>query len=165
MAGVGAEPHRAAHVDDGLLLVHQVDDRMRRARVELGAVRVLEPADVAGELDDRAVQTETQTEERDPVLTRVSRGLDLAGNAAHPEPAGHDDAVEIVQATVGEQSFGVVGRDPVDQHVGAARVAAVLQRLDDREVRVGQVDVLADEPDVHVVLGGAHPVRRAWSTR
>ena len=36
------------------------------------------------------------------------------------------------------------------------RVAAVLQRLDDRQVRVGQVDVLADETDVHLLVGRAH---------
>ena len=39
--------------------------------------------------------------------------------------------------------------------LGAARVAAVLQRLDHRQVRVGQVDVLADEADVHVVCSAA----------
>ena len=33
-----AEPHRAAHVDDVALLVHEIDDRMRRARVELAGV-------------------------------------------------------------------------------------------------------------------------------
>ena len=83
--------------------------------------------------------------------TRVAGRRDLALDAAHAEPAGHDDAVEAVQPAFGEQAFGVVGRDPVDHHLGAARVAAVLQRLDHREVRVGQVDVLADEPDAHVV--------------
>ncbi len=155
---VRAEPHRAAHVDDRLLLVHQVDDRMGRGRVELGAVRVLEQAHVAGELDHRAVQTETQPEERDPVLACVAGRLDLARDAAHAEAAGHDDAVEVVQPAVGEEALGVVGRDPFDEHVGAARVAAVLQRLDDREVRVGQVDVLADEPDAHVVLRRTNPV-------
>ena len=83
-------------------------------------------------------------------------GRDLAFDAAHAEAAGHDDAVEAGERALGEQAFGVVGRDPVDHDLGAARVAAVLQRFDDREVRVGQVDVLADQADVHFLVGGPH---------
>ena len=83
------------------------------------------------------------------VLAGVAGGRDLALDAADAEAAGDHDAVEVAQPAFGEQAFGVVGRDPVDLDLRAARVAAVLQRLDHREVRVGQVDVLADEADAH----------------
>ena len=46
---------------------------------------------------------------------------DLALDAADAEPAGDHDAVEVAQATFGEQPFGVVGRDPVDLDLRAAR--------------------------------------------
>ena len=87
---------------------------MRRVRVELARVRAGEPAHVACELDDRALQAEAQAEERDAVLAGVAGGGDLALDAAEAEAAGDDDAVEVVQAPFGEQPFGVVGRDPVD---------------------------------------------------
>ena len=91
-----------------------------RLRVELGGVRAGEAADVARELDDAALQTEAQAEVRHAVLARVARGGDLAFDAAHAEPAGHDDAVEAREPAFGEQAFGVVGRDPVDHDLRAA---------------------------------------------
>ena len=118
----------------------------------------VEPAHVTGERDHAALQTEAQPEVRHPVLARVARGRDLAFDAAHAEPAGHDDAVETREAAFGEQPFGVVGGDPVDDDLRAGRVAAVLQRFDDGEVRVGEVDVLADETDVDFLVGRAHTV-------
>ena len=47
-------------------------------------------------------------------FARVAGRRDLAFDAADPEPAGHDDAVETVQPPLGEKAFGVVGGDPVD---------------------------------------------------
>ena len=109
-----AEAHRAAHVDDVALLVHEVDHRVRRAGVELARVGAGQAAHVARELDHRALQAEAQAEVRHVVLARVAGGRDLALDAADAEAAGHDDAVEVVRAALGEQPFGVVGRDPVD---------------------------------------------------
>ena len=130
---------------------------MRRVRVELARVGAGEAAHVAGELDDRALQAEAQAEERDAVLAGEPGRRDLALDAADAEPAGDDDAVEVAQAAFGEQPLGVVGGDPVDLDLRAARVAAVLQRLDHREVGVGQVDVLADQADAHRLGGGLDP--------
>ena len=154
--GVRTESHRAAHVDHGLLLVHEVDHRVRRLRVELGRVRTDETADIPRERDDRALQPEAQPEVRDVVLARERGGGDLAFDAAHAEAAGHDDAVEAGERALREEALGVVGRDPLDHDLGARRVATVLQRFDDREVRVGQVDVLAHQADVHFLVRGPH---------
>ena len=119
------------------------------------------------------MQAETEAEVRDALLPRVAGGRDLALDAAHAEAAGDHDAVEAVQPPFGEQALGVVGGDPVDLDLRAARIAAVLQRLDDRQVGVGQVDVLADEADAHGLVGrrtrstsAAHSVRSgSWSSR
>ena len=75
--GLGAQAHRAAHVLDVLLLGEQVDDRVQRVRVELGRVRAVHVADVAGELDDGALHAEADAEER---------RARLAGVAARPRP-------------------------------------------------------------------------------
>ena len=78
-----------------------------------------------------------------------------------PNPPGITMPSRPPQAAFGEQTLGVVGRDPVDLHLRAAVEAAVLQRLDDREVGVGQVDVLADEPDAHRLGAPPPPARPA----
>ena len=111
---------RAALVDDVALLVHEVDDRVRRVRVELARVGAGEAAHVAGELDHRALQPEAQAEERDLVLAGEAGGGDLALDAAEAEAAGDHDAVEVAEAALGEQPLGVVGRDPVDLDLRAA---------------------------------------------
>ena len=72
---------------------------------------------------------------------------DLALDPPHTEPGGDDDAVGSREAAVGEQALDVLGLDPVDLDVGAVMEAGVPERLGDREVGVGQADVLADDPD------------------
>src|SRR5581483_4636690 len=91
------------------------------------------------------------------VLARVAGRGDLALDAAEAEPARDHDPVELAEAALGEQALGVVGRDPVDLDPGAACVPAVPERLDHRQVRVGQVDVLADEPDAYGPFGRLDP--------
>ena len=130
---------------------------MRGVRIELARVGAVETALVAGELDHRALHAETQPEEGHLMASREAGRLDLALDPAEAEPAGDHDAVEIAQAPLGEEPFGVVGGDPVDLHRGFARVAAVLQRFDHRQVGVGQVHVLADQADAHRLGGGLDP--------
>ena len=116
---VGAEPHRAALVDDLALVVHQVDDGVRGGVVELRRVGAGQADDVAGVLDHGALQAEAQPEERDLVLPGVGDGGDLALDAPDPEPAGHDDPVEVVEAALGQEALGVLRGDPVDDDLGA----------------------------------------------
>ena len=49
---------------------------------------------------------------------------------------------------------------PADAHLGVVVEAAGAHRLGDREVGVGQVDVLADQGDLDVVLGVVHPAQQ-----
>ena len=126
-----------------------------RTRVELAPAR---PSTLRANSMIMHLQAEAQAEARDVVLAGVAGGGDLALDAAHAEPAGDHDAVEVAQAAVGEQALDVLGLDPVDLDLGAVVEAAVLERLDHRQVGVGQVDVLADEAD-------AHRRRSAASTR
>ena len=94
------------------------------------------PEHVAGEVDRHHLQAEAQPEARDVVLAGVAGGGDLALGAPLAEPAGDHDAVEVAQAAVGEQALDLLGLDPVDLDLGAVVEAAVLERLDHRQVGV-----------------------------
>ena len=88
-------------------------------------------------------------EARDVVLAGEAGGGDLALEAALAETAGDHHAVEIAEATGCQQTLDVLGLDPVDLDLGAVVEPGVLQALDDRQVGVGQADVLADQADLH----------------
>src|SRR5918998_4471124 len=90
---VGAEAHRPAEVGDLLLLRQEIDDRMRRLRIELRRVGALQADDVAAELHHRDLHAQTYAQERDPPLARDARGTDLALDPAPAEAAGDEDPV------------------------------------------------------------------------
>ena len=93
-ARIRAEAHGAAFLRYAALLLHEVDDGMRGLFVELRGVGVC-PADyVAGVLDYRALHSEADAEEGDPVFARVFDRRDLALDAARAEPTRYQDAVE-----------------------------------------------------------------------
>ncbi len=66
--------------------------------VELASV---EPIDVAGELDHRALQAEAQAEVRDAVVAGVVGGEDLALDAAMAEAARDEDAGGAIERARG----------------------------------------------------------------
>ena len=85
-------------------------------------------------------------------------GQDLALDAAVAEPAGHQHA-----GRAGEPLLDVVrgqrlAVDPADLRVDAVRPGRVPERLGDREVGVGQLDVLADQGDLERRLGRLDPL-------
>ena len=63
--------------------------------VELGGVRLLQPADVAGEFDGRDLHAEADAEIRDLVFAGILGGEDFAFDAAVAESAGNQDAIDI----------------------------------------------------------------------
>ena len=75
-----------------------------------------------------------------------------------PKPPGTRmpaDAVEpLVQVVVGQR----LGIDPADLGVDLVRPGRVAERLGDRQVGVGQLDVLADEGDLEDRLRRLDPV-------
>ena len=91
----------------------------------------------------------------------VANGADLALEGALAEAAGHQDAVHVAEHLF---DVAVVEVFAIDQmHVGVAVVvhAGVVERLDDRQVRIGQADVLAHDGDV--ALAGRSARRRQGS--
>src|SRR5205823_4724965 len=113
LAGVEAEPHGPALLSHVALLREQVDDRMAGERVELRAIRVGGPEQVATELDDRALHTEAQPEIWNEGGPGEARRGNFPLDAAMTESARDHDAVDLVQRAqvAGLQRFG---GDPLD---------------------------------------------------
>ncbi len=153
---VGAQPHRAAHVGDLLLLGEQVDHRERRLGIELGRVGAVHPGDVARELGDRDLHPETDPEIRDPALAGDLGRPDLALDPAAAEAAGDQDPSRLLEPRRDGGITDRLGVDPVDLDRAAVVDAGVLERLDHGQVGVLELHVLADErdPDRLGRLGG-----------
>ena len=124
---------------------------MRRGRIELGAVGVLQAGEVARDLDGRHLHAQADAEVGQLVLARVLRGEDLALDAALAEAAGHEDGIEAVELVrVGRRER--LGIDVLDLHARMVVNACMAQRLVERLVRVRQVGVLAAHRDRDLVL-------------
>ena len=100
------------------------------------------------ELRDGDVHAEADAEVRDAVLARDAAGEDLPLPAARAEAARHEDAVDAGELGARLVERHVLGVDPAHVHAAAVVDARVLERLVHREVRVVQLDVLADERDL-----------------
>src|SRR3989441_1313753 len=149
---VGPEAHRRAHSFQATLLREQVDDGMRRVRIELGTVRALQAEVVARETNRCELEPEAHPLERDVILGGVSYRGDLPLDPAIPEPARHEDSIGPLEE-LRPVLLQVDGLDPLQVHVDARRGARMVERLDVTHVRILEVRVLADECDGDLFLG------------
>src|SRR5439155_14516814 len=69
---VRAEPHRAAHFHNVILLIEQANDRMATMLIDLGRIGVFQAHHIAGELHNTTLQTEADAEKRDASVPRVT---------------------------------------------------------------------------------------------
>ena len=146
---------------DPPLLEHQVDDRVlvvASNSVELASVS---PSDVAGELDRHHLQPEAQPEARDAVCRgRTGPRRSCPRRRATPKPPG---ITMPSRWASGRRRAGP--RPPRPGSTRSRRAApwwkpACLRRLDDRQVGVGQFDVLADQADADGLGRRPRPWRR-----
>jgi len=121
-------------------------------------VRAGHAAYVARELDDGALHAQANAQVRDLVLATVLDGLDLALDAALSEAAGHDHAVGTVELLGDRVGREVLAVDPAQVEPAAVVDGGVLERLPDREVRLVELHVLADQSDRHLALTGVDTV-------
>src|SRR5699024_12158888 len=94
------------------------------------------------------------THQRDLVLTRVSDRAGFALYATRSETTGHKDTVDIAElcGSTGGGGTVVTGHPAnIDPGVGGKTTGA--QCLGDRQIGVGQIDVLADQGDGDLVVG------------
>ncbi|BAI65237.1 hypothetical protein RMDY18_14050 [Rothia mucilaginosa DY-18] len=163
---VQAQAHGAAQVactfDELLLLFDGCDDRYGGFRVELGGGCFAQAQYVACVLDDHGLQAEADAQGRNLVLACVLEGTDLAIQAADAEAAGHEDCVHVAQLVVCIfVGCAQVGCNPLDVDLHVVCEAAGTQSLGDRQVCVGQVDVLTDQANVDLCCGAVHCVEQA----
>src|SRR5450432_1948695 len=87
LGGIRAETHGAAHValtgNDIALIGHRGDHRMWCRSVKLGGVRIVKAGQVAGALDDEALQTKAKTQGRQQVLAGVTQRAQLSFDSAN----------------------------------------------------------------------------------
>src|SRR2546425_7458707 len=148
---VGPEAHRRALSLHAPLLREQIDDGMRRLRIELRAVRALQAEVVARETNRRELEAQAHPLEWDVVLGGVSYRGDFPLDPAIPEPAGHEDSVGPLEE-LRPVLLKVDGLDPLQVHVDAGRRTRMVERLDVTHVRILEVRVLADECDGDLFL-------------
>src|SRR5687768_624287 len=153
-AGIGPEAHRAAHVGDMLLRLHERDDGVVTLRRELARVGIVEATDVARELDDGRLHAEADAEERHRVLARMSDRIHHPFDAADAEPTGHEQPVVPAEDLGrGARVDKVVAGDPVDVYADVVRDPAMDERFLYALVAVDEVGVLADDGDLHALAG------------
>ncbi len=86
-------------------------------------------------------------------------------DAARAEAARQDDAVDLAKQLVHGGVVDLFRVYPVNVNEAAGFVTAVLQRLCNREICVVQLDVLADQCNLNVVLAGGNALRAFPATR
>ncbi len=158
---LAAKAHRAAEVGIRIALLdpafavapfgNQRNHRVRIGSVKLGAVRARKTSDIAGELDHRELHAQAYAQVRHLVFPRIANRRNLAFGAAPAKTARHQDGIHCRQriAAVLFQRFGinVMHLDP------AARVDARMhQRFSQRLIGFGEIDIFANEGDIHFVL-------------
>src|SRR5690606_31311609 len=90
VAGIRAKAHGAAHLGNGLLLLHHRNHCIVGIGRHLRAVRVLQAKDVPRELHAGHLHAEADAKEGNLLLPRDADRLDLAFNAARAEARGNE---------------------------------------------------------------------------
>jgi len=152
--GAETKTHGSTHVGLGDL-GHETDDRVGSGTGELSGVGVGKTANVAGPLDNGDLETETDTEEGDLLLTGPLDSGNHTLSATDTETAGDDDAlgradsapsVVVANGVVGlHLGLEVTRVDPLKLELATTAHRGVLEGLDDRHVRVLEGGVLADK--------------------
>jgi hypothetical protein len=116
------------------------DDEPLGIRIRLGMISVLDPQDIARELDDRVLKPSSRADERHATLSRISDGDERAIHAVIRTRRRNPDSVELGEPD-GRFANDRVRRNPLE---GKAKVHARLIRELMRDVTGVEV---ADDPD------------------
>src|SRR2546428_7679793 len=112
------------------------------------------------ELDAHHLHAQAQAEIGYLAFSGELRRADLAFNPAIAEAAGHDDAVQPLQTALPIVAFlfKQLGIDKLDDWFAIVRPGSMRQGFAHRDVRILQLDVLADYADDDLVLHGSRAV-------
>ena len=114
-------------------------------------LRLCQPANVAGILDDCALHAETNSEIRHLLFACVLDRANHSGNAAFAEAARNKDAIEFGEFRRTVDRFQALGFDPMNPRLQVVLQAAVDKGFTQALVRVFQGNVLTDDADRNFV--------------
>ena len=123
---------------------------------------------ISGIFHDGKLHTETQTEERNVVSSRISDGFDLTVNASGTEAAGNKNTVYVGKKVVHifiRNSFGI---NPLDVDSGAIGNTAVFESFHHTDIGIMKLHIFADNGNGHIMNGGTEclhhrfPVCQVW---
>src|SRR5450631_2525175 len=117
VARPGPQPHGAPQIVDALQLAQLIDHAVRRARIEFGRIRRLQPANVARELDHHGLHAQANTEIGDLAFARIADRVQHAVYAALAEAARHQDAIVAIQLPFPPRPVHALVLDPDDVHL------------------------------------------------
>ena len=122
---------------------------MRRRRIKLARVGVLQAGHIARKFDACGLHTEANPEIRNFLFASIADCHQHAFNATLAESAGHQDAVVILQLLVRCRRISLqpLGFDPVQVELQVVRQRAVDERLLQRFVGVFILHIFADNAD------------------
>ena len=148
-ARIRAQPHRAAHIRQRVLIRHERDDGVARFGREFLAVRLVAVEDVPRQLHAHHLHPQTQPQIRDAVFAGVARREDLPLDAAIAEAARHYDAIGVRQLLALLPVLQSLTVNPINVDIVAEFERGMDQRLAHADVGVLQLHVLAHERDAH----------------
>src|SRR5437867_2719332 len=118
-------------------------------RVDLGRVRPLQTQHVPCKRYRCELETKAETEERDPVLPRIIRGLYLSLRSASPVSLGENDAVRGVEGSELVAALELFRLYPSYLDLRPETRPRVEERLVDAHVAVSQRRIFPDERDIY----------------
>ena len=151
LARIGAQAHGAALLGHVLLRAHQVDDTIRAIRIELGRAGAGKADDVAGKFAHGHLHTQANAQIRNLVLAGELGREDLALQGALAKAAGDQDARGVTQDLGDVLLVEALAIDQLHVNVAIVEHASVVQGLDNRQVGIGQLRILAHDGDLHLV--------------
>src|SRR5258708_5146264 len=169
LAGPRAQTHGTAQLVDAAQLAQLVNDSVRSGGIEFAGVGLCQATDVARVFNARGLHSQTDAEIRDLLFARIADRNQHAFDPALAKAAGHQDSVKAVEldfllqlmAFFSLQSLGFHPRDFQLEVVCRGRMD---QRFFQRLVRVLIFHVLADDPNVHFVLGVVNVMDQLFPT-
>ena len=151
LARIGTQTHGAPLLGHVLLRAHQVDDTIRAIRIELGRAGAGKADDVAGKFAHGHLHTQANAQIRNLVLAGELGREDLALQGALTKAARDQDARGVTQDLGDVLLIEALAIDQLHVNVAIVEDARMVQGLDNRQVRIGQLRVLAHNGDLHLV--------------
>src|SRR5690606_1622748 len=145
LARIKPQAHGSAQILNILLLRQKIDNRMRRSRVDLRAVRAFEARKRTRGFNDGYLHAQANSEERDLLFTSITNRRNLALDSPIAEAARHKDTADTLQLLRYVVSGNVLRIHPADFHFRIVIEASMRQRLNNTQVSIMEGYIFAND--------------------